>query len=61
MRPVVTPQELAAIDAAAPEPVAELIERAGRAVAVAARRMVLATDRPASAGRLVLVIAGKGN
>ncbi|MFV0258665.1 MAG: NAD(P)H-hydrate dehydratase, partial [Acidimicrobiales bacterium] len=28
---------------------------------VAARRMVLATDRPASAGRWVLVIAGKGN
>ncbi|MFV0524277.1 MAG: NAD(P)H-hydrate epimerase, partial [Acidimicrobiales bacterium] len=61
MRPVVTPDEMAAIDAAAPEPVSELIERAGRAVAVTARRMLLAAERPASAGRWVLVIAGRGN
>ena len=35
--PIVTPEEMAAIDAAAPEPVEVLIERAGAAVARAAR------------------------
>ena len=33
MQPVLTPQEMAAVDAAAPEPVDVLIERAGAAVA----------------------------
>ena len=33
MIPIVTPEEMAAIDAAAPEPVDVLIERAGAAVA----------------------------
>ena len=36
MIPVVTPDEMRAIDAAAPEPVEVLIERAGAAVARAA-------------------------
>ena len=38
--PIVTPDEMAAIDAAAPEPVEVLIERAGAAVARAARAML---------------------
>ena len=38
--PVVTPEEMAAIDAAAPEPVEVLIDRAGAAVARAARRLL---------------------
>ena len=33
MIPIVTPEEMGAIDAAAPEPVEVLIERAGSAVA----------------------------
>ena len=53
---VVTPREMAAIDAAAPEPVDVLIERAGAAVARAARSMLGGTY-----GRVVTVIAGKGN
>ncbi|MGI9051531.1 MAG: NAD(P)H-hydrate dehydratase [Ilumatobacteraceae bacterium] len=56
MIPIVTPEEMAAIDAAAPEPVEELIERAGAAVARAARTMLGGTY-----GRVVNVIAGKGN
>jgi hydroxyethylthiazole kinase-like uncharacterized protein yjeF len=56
MLPVVTPEEMAAIDAAAPEPVEVLIGRAGGAVARAARRMLGGTY-----GRRVLVVAGKGN
>ena len=36
MRPIVTPAEMAAIDAEAPEPVEELIARAGWATARAA-------------------------
>jgi NAD(P)H-hydrate epimerase len=56
MRPVVTPAEMAAIDAAAPEPVEVLIGRAGRATARAARRLLRGTY-----GRRVVVIAGKGN
>ncbi len=47
---------MAAIDAAAPEPVEVLIERAGFAVARAARGLL-----GGSYGRRVLVIAGKGN
>lgn len=56
MLAVVTPEEMAAIDAAAPEPVEVLIERAGAAVARAAVRMLGGTY-----GRRVVVIAGKGN
>ena len=47
---------MAAIDAAAPEPVDVLIERAGSAVARMARQMLGGTY-----GRTVNVIAGKGN
>ena len=56
MIPVVTPTEMAAIDAAAPEPVEELIERAGAALARAALDML-----GGSYGRRVTVLAGKGN
>ena len=56
MIPVVTPAEMAAIDAAATETVETLIGRAGVAVAHAARRMLASTY-----GRVVNVIAGKGN
>ena len=56
MIPIVTPEEMAAIDAAAPEPVEVLIERAGSAVARMARQMLGGTY-----GRRVNVIAGKGN
>ena len=56
MTPIVTPAEMAAIDAAADEPVEVLIGRAGAAVAWAARRMLGGTY-----GRTVVVIAGKGN
>lgn len=53
---MVTPTQMAAIDAAAPEPVEELIERAGAAVDRAARTMLGGTY-----GRRVVVLAGKGN
>jgi NAD(P)H-hydrate epimerase len=56
MIPIVTPAEMAAIDADAPEPVDVLVARAGSAVAWAARRMLGGTY-----GRVVHVIAGKGN
>jgi NAD(P)H-hydrate epimerase len=56
MDPVVTPEEMAAIDAAAPEPVEELIDRAGRAVAAAALELL-----PRTYGSRVVIIAGKGN
>ena len=56
MLPVLTPEEMAAIDAAAPEPVEVLIERAGAAVARAALRLLGGTY-----GRRVVVVAGKGN
>lgn len=56
MIPIVTPEEMGAIDAAAPEPVDVLIERAGSAVARLAREMLGGTY-----GRTVNVIAGKGN
>jgi len=56
MVPIVTPEEMGAIDAAAPEPVEVLIERAGAAVARAARRLLGGTY-----GRRVVVLAGKGN
>jgi hydroxyethylthiazole kinase-like uncharacterized protein yjeF len=54
--PIVTPEEMAAIDKAAPEPVEVLIERAGFAVARAAREILGGTY-----GRTVDVVAGKGN
>jgi len=54
--PVVTPEEMAAVDAAAPEPVDDLIERAGAAVARAALEMM-----GGAYGRRVVVIAGPGN
>lgn len=56
MIPIVTPDEMAAIDAAAPEPVEELIERAGTALARAALTML-----GGGYGRRVTVLAGKGN
>jgi NAD(P)H-hydrate epimerase len=54
--PVVTPDEMRAIDDAAPEPVGVLIDRAGRAVARSAIEMLGGTY-----GRVVNVLAGKGN
>jgi NAD(P)H-hydrate epimerase len=54
--PVVTPDEMAAVDAAAPEPEAVLIERAGFGVALAARRILGRTY-----GSRITVVAGRGN
>jgi hydroxyethylthiazole kinase-like uncharacterized protein yjeF len=54
--PILTPEEMAAVDAAAPEPVEVLIGRAGSALARAAVGMVGGTY-----GRRVVVVAGKGN
>jgi hydroxyethylthiazole kinase-like uncharacterized protein yjeF len=54
--PVVTPEEMARIDAAATEPVEVLIGRAGSAVARVGARMLGGTY-----GRRVIVVAGKGN
>jgi NAD(P)H-hydrate epimerase len=56
MQPIVTPEEMAAIDRDATEPVEVLIGRAGAAVARQAMRMVGGTY-----GRRVVVVAGKGN
>lgn len=56
MLPIVTPEEMRAIDAAAPEPVEELIDRAGAAVARAALRML-----GGGYGRTVNIVVGKGN
>ncbi len=56
MLAVVTPEEMRAIDAAAPEPVETLIERAGGAVAREAMAML-----GGCYGRTVNVLAGKGN
>lgn len=54
--PIVTPEEMGAIDRDAPEPVEELIGRAGAATARAAVRLLGGTY-----GRRVVVLAGKGN
>jgi NAD(P)H-hydrate repair Nnr-like enzyme with NAD(P)H-hydrate epimerase domain len=54
--PVLTPEEMAAVDAAAPEPVEVLIERAGAAVAREAMDLL-----EGAYGRRVVVVAGKGN
>ena len=56
MIPVVSPEEMAAIDRAAPESVDALIARAGNAVAVRALAML-----GGAYGRRVIVVAGKGN
>jgi NAD(P)H-hydrate epimerase len=56
MIPVLTPDEMTAVDAAAPEPVEELIERAGAAVAHHALDLM-----GGGYGRRVVVLAGKGN
>lgn len=56
VQPVLTPAEMAAVDAAAPEPVAVLVDRAAAAVARVAREMLGGTY-----GRRVVVLAGKGN
>jgi NAD(P)H-hydrate epimerase len=54
--PIVTPEEMGAIDRAAPEPVEVLIGRAGAVTARAAVRLLGGTY-----GRRVVVLAGKGN
>lgn len=56
MIPIVTPDEMKAIDDGAPEPVEVLIERAGAATARAALRLL-----GGAYGRRVVVVAGKGN
>src|SRR5689334_2056337 len=56
MIPIVTPDEMAAIDRAAPEPVDVLVARAGKAVALRALAML-----GGAYGRRVVVVAGKGN
>src|SRR4029078_2479702 len=56
MLPIVTPEEMAAIDAAAPAPTEVFIERAGSAVSWAALRMM-----GGAYGRTVNVLLGKGN
>jgi hydroxyethylthiazole kinase-like uncharacterized protein yjeF len=54
--PVLTPEEMRAVDRAAPEPEEVLVERAGAAVAQAALSML-----GGAYGRRVVVVAGKGN
>ena len=54
--PVVTPEEMAAVDAAAPDPVQVLVRRAGGAVARAAVQLL-----GGAYGRRIVVVAGKGN
>lgn len=56
MLPIVTPDEMAAIDAAAPQPVEVLIDRAARQVARHAIKLLGGTY-----GRRVTVLAGPGN
>src|SRR3979411_1930155 len=56
MIPVVTPEEMAAIDRVAAEPVEVLVARAGKAVALRALSML-----GGAYGRRVIVVAGKGN
>ena len=55
MRPVITAETSAALDAAAPDPVSVLMNRAGFAVAAAAARM------GAQYGARVVILAGPGN
>ncbi|MFL6203935.1 MAG: NAD(P)H-hydrate dehydratase [Acidimicrobiales bacterium] len=56
MIPVLTPEEMAAVDAAAPEPLEVLIGRAGAAVAHHALELL-----GGAYGRRAVVLAGKGN
>ena len=56
MIPVLTPAEMAEVDRRAREPVEVLIERAGFAVARAARRMLAG-----GYGHRVVIVAGRGN
>ncbi|CAN5606148.1 hypothetical protein BH10ACT3_BH10ACT3_14410 [soil metagenome] len=56
MIPVLTPEEMNAVDAAAPESVEELIRRAAAAVSAAAIELLGGTY-----GRRVVVVAGPGN
>ena len=56
MIPVVTPEEMKAVDEAAPESTETLVERAGGAVARRALRLL-----GGGYGRRVVVLAGKGN
>lgn len=56
MRPIVTIDEMRAVDAGSPVAESELIRRAGTAVYFAARRMLGGTY-----GRHVVLVAGKGN
>ncbi|HWI05199.1 MAG TPA: NAD(P)H-hydrate epimerase, partial [Acidimicrobiales bacterium] len=56
MIPVLTPEEMRAVDRAAPEPEEVLVARAGSAVARAALAML-----GGAYGRRVVVVAGKGN
>jgi len=56
VKPVVTVEEMAAVDVEAPEPVEVVVERAGAAVAWAARRMLGGVY-----GRRAVVVCGKGN
>ena len=56
MIPILTPEEMAAVDAAAPEPVEVLIDRAGAAVAHHAIQLL-----GGAYGRRVVMLAGKGN
>ena len=56
MLPVVTPTEMRAIDAEAPDPLELLVGRAGWATARAARRLL-----GAAAGARVTILAGPGN
>ena len=56
MLPIVTPEEMRAIDAAAPETPDDLVARAGAAVARAAERLLGGTY-----GRTVNVVVGTGN
>ncbi len=56
MIPVVTPKEMKAIDESSDQPLDELIQQAGSAVAWAARRFL-----KGSYGKRVVVICGKGN
>lgn len=56
MIPILTPKEMAAVDAAASEPVEVLIERAGAAVADEVLDLL-----GGGYGRRVVVLAGKGN
>jgi hydroxyethylthiazole kinase-like uncharacterized protein yjeF len=54
--PVLTPEEMKAVDRTAPEPVDVLVQRAGAAVGRAALKML-----GGAYGRRVVVVAGKGN